>query len=86
MFNEIFQNDAGHEAEFSRRTKEYLAESRARTCMPMRVPGLRYWHSLREIGLRTPVSQNYAESKLDAFDPGVPFRLTSFSTHSTKNN
>ena len=80
------RNDAGHQEEFNARTKKCLPENRARTCMPMRVPGMRYWNSLREIGLRTPVPENYAESKLDAFVPGVPFRLTSFSTHSTKNN
>jgi hypothetical protein len=78
-------NDAGHQADFNRRTKNYLAESRPRTHLPMRVPGLRYRNSLRQIGLRAPLPEIYAETKLDASDP-LPFRLNSFSTHSTKNS
>jgi len=79
------ENDAGHQAELNARTKNCLAESRFRTNLPMRVPGLRYWNSLRQIGLRTPSPEIYAEIKLDASDP-LPFRLNSFSIHSTKNS
>jgi len=79
------ENDAG-QAELNRRTKESLAEARPRTHLPMRVPGLRYRNSLREIGLRAPCAQIYAETKLEASDPCFRFRLNSFSTHSTKNS
>ena len=80
------ENDAGHQAELSRRTKNCLAEGRPRTYLPMRVPGLRYRNALRQIGLRAPLPEIYAETKLDASDPCLPFRLNSFSTHSTKNS
>ena len=80
------QNDAGHQAEFKRRTKNCLPESRRGTYLPVRVPGLRYRNSLRQSGLRAPLPEIYAETRLDASDPCLPFRLNSFSTHSTKNS
>ena len=52
------------------------------THLRMRMPRLRYWDSLRKNQLRTPRAPTYAESKVDESDP---FRLNSFSIHSTKN-
>ena len=55
---------------------------RARPPVRMRMPRLRYRDSLRKNQLRAPLGQNYAESNVEASDS---FRLSSFSTHSTKN-
>jgi hypothetical protein len=53
-----------------------------RTNLRMRMPRLRYRDSLRKNQLRALLEQPYAESKVDESDP---FRLNSFSIHSTKN-
>jgi hypothetical protein len=74
------RNCAGEQAEFDARAKE---DPGARTRLPMRVPCLRYRDSLRKNNLRAPLEQNYAESNADS---SFPFRLNSFSTHSTKNS
>jgi len=77
------ENDASEQAEYALR-KEELARTRARTDLRMRVPGLRYRDALRKNRLRTSVRSNYAERKADASNPCL--RLSSFSTHSTKNS
>lgn len=55
---------------------------RPRTQLRMRMSRLRYRDSLRKNQLQAPLEQTYAEGNVDASDP---FRLSSFSTHSTKN-
>jgi hypothetical protein len=56
---------------------------RLRTHLRMRMSRLRRRDSLRKNQLRAPLEQTYAVSNVDASDP---FRLSSFSTHSTKNS
>lgn len=74
------KNRAGEQAEIDARAKE---DPCTRSQLPMRVPRLRYRDSLRKNKLRAPLEQNYAESNADS---SFPFRLNSFSTHSTKNS
>jgi hypothetical protein len=76
------ERDAGKQTKFGANAKHQPAETFTRARLPLRVPRLRYRDSLRKNRLRAPLKQIYAESRVDASDP---FRLSSFSTHSTKN-